>query len=573
MITVHRLLPLAAAGALACAGCQGDPPSEEPPTAPAAAERPPILVDATAEAGLDFLHECGARGDHWLPEALGSGGALFDRDGDGDLDLYLVQGGPMDDPSAGPTNRLFRNDGSGCFSDVTEGSGAAIGGYGMGCAAADFDRDGDTDLYVTRVGTNVLLRNDGDVFRDVTTTAGVGDPGFGASAAFLDYDRDGQLDLYVVNYVDWAPYREGACYSADGIRDYCNPVDYDGASTDRLFRGLGNGRFEDVSESAGIRAARGNGLGVVATDLDGDGWTDLYVANDQTPAFLWLNQRNGTFLEDAALRGCAFNADGLAIAGMGALAEDLDGDGDPDLLVTNICDQPHLALRNDGGFFQDATHEWGFAGWSVPYTGFGVCVFDQDHDGVPEAFVVNGGVNRRGDPFRPDNPFAEPDQFLRRGADRRYRDASQECGGTLDWYEMGRSTLVGDLDSDGDLDLVLTCNRGPARVLRNDNASPGAWTQIDLRPADGGREALNARVQIVAGGTTQWREVRPHSGYLGTSDVRIHAGLGDAARIERVVVTWPGGKRETWTDLPVSRFLRLKEGSSPAWDATERGTG
>ncbi len=550
------------------AGCGGEP--GPPGIAPGAG---PALVDVTAESGIHFRHDCGARGGWWLPEALGPGGALFDRDGDGDLDLYLVQGGPQDDLAAPtPTNRLFLNDGDGRFRDATEGSGADVGGYGMGCAAADYDRDGDVDLYVTRIGPNVLLRNDGDTFRDVTAETGVGDPGFGASAAFLDFDRDGQLDLYVVKYVDWAPHLEGACFGPDGRRDYCNPLEYEGPSVDRLYRGTGNGRFEDVTESAGIAAERGNGLGVICTDFDGDGWTDIYVANDQTPAFLWLNQGDGTFVEDAAIRGCGFSGDGLAIAGMGAVAGDLDADGDFDLVVTNICDQAHLALRNEDGFFLEATHDWGFAGWGVPYTGFGVALFDQDHDGTLEAFVANGGVNRRGDSFRADNPFAEPDQFLRRGADGRFFDAAAECGTTLDWYEMGRSVLVGDLDGDGDQDLVVTTNRGPVRVLRNDAPADRAWTQIDLRPADGGREALNARVEIKAGGMTRWSEVRPHSGYLGTNDVRIHAGFGEATSIERVTVTWPGGERETWTDLPVRVFLRLREGAAPAYE-TEPGDG
>jgi hypothetical protein len=522
------------------------------------------FTDVTDASGVEFTHDAGAHGDFLLPEGIGSGGALFDRDGDGDLDLYLVQGGPLAPDGADPVNRLYRNDGAFRFTDVTEGSGADLGGYGLGCAAADVDGDGDVDLYVTRLGPDVLLRNDGDVFTDATAASGLRNPGFGASAVFLDFDGDGALDLYVTNYVDWAPHLESACHDPRGIRDYCGPLDYDAPSTDRLFRGLGDGTFRDVSEASGIASHRGNGLGVIATDFDGDGRVDLYVANDQTPGFLWLNQGDGTFLEDAALRGCGFNADGLAIAGMGVAAEDLDDDGDWDLVVTNIHDHAHLALRNDAGFFVDATHDWGFGGWGVPHTGFGLALFDQDLDGTLDGFVANGAVSRLAEPYRPDHPFAEPDQFLRRGPDGAFADVTAEqAPDVLRRHEMSRGTLVGDVDDDGDLDLVVTANRGPARLLRNEADVSRAWVTLRILGVHGSA-ALNTRVRVTTDdGRARFREVRPQAGYLGTNDARVHFGLGGASSITEVEITWPDGGRETWGGLAPRRAYVVRRGQRP----------
>jgi hypothetical protein len=532
---------------LASVGC-GD--GEAPPESGDA-----VFADVTSESGIDFEHEAGARGGYWLPEGIGSGGAFLDHDGDGDPDLFLVQGGFPEVPNDDWRCRLYRNEGSGHFTDVSEAAGADMPGYGLGAAAADFDADGDVDLYVTRLGPNVLLRNDSGRFADVTRATGVGDPGFGTSAAFLDYDGDGQLDLFVVNYVDWSPEREGACFDPTGIRDYCSPMTYEAPTTDKLYRGRGDGTFEDVTEAAGIAGAAGNGLGVVVTDFDGDGRIDVYVANDQTPAFLWMNRGDGTFVEDATFRGCAFSADGMAIAGMGVVAEDLDDDGDPDLVVTNIRNQAHLGLRNDDGFFEDMSHAWGLADWSFPFTGFGIALFDQDHDGSLDGLIVNGAVNRWTEPYARDNPFAEPNHFLRRDRTGGFFEVSPPPA-VVSIPEMSRGLLTADVDADGDLDVVVTNNRGPARMWRNDNGSGFAWSILELGE-------LNARATFHAAERTWTRELRPHAGYLGTSEPIVHAGLGAATRIDSVVVAWPGGKEETWRDLPVNTRLRLEAGTAP----------
>lgn len=535
--------------------------ARNPPSGSGAA----LFTDVTRAAGVDFVHVVGPSRRFQLPEEMGSGGALFDFDNDGDMDLYLVQSGFLDREDPAHRNRLYRNDGNGRFTDVSHGSGADIGGYGMGCAAADFDNDGDVDLLVTRFGGCVLLRNDGGGrFEDMTDSSGLKVSGWPVSTAFVDFDRDGHLDMYIVRYIEWTPAIESPCYAPSGARDYCGPTSYRGPTSDLLYRNLGDGRFEDVSVTSGIASAKGNGLGVLVTDFDGDGWVDLYVANDQTPAFLWMNQRNGTFVERAVQVGAAYSNDGLAIAGMGVAAEDLDDDGDHDLLVSNIRHQSHLCLRNDGGQFHDVSQAWGFGSWSVPSTGFGLALFDQDHDGRLDGMVANGAVSIWGVPFREGHPYAEPNQFFRRDEAGRFHDATIEAGAAVAFADVSRALLTGDYDNDGDIDVVMTNNGGPVQLLRNENRSKHSWILLDLIPTGGGRNALNARVEVTAGGKTYRRECRPHSGYLGSNDPRVHVGLGAAKRIDRLLVAWPNGAKEEWLDLAVNRLTRVRQGTGRA---------
>lgn len=519
-----------------------------------------MFEDYTRASGLRFEHVSGASGECLLAEEMGSGGAIFDYDDDGDMDIFLVQSGHLGKPSPELTSRLFRNDGRAVFSDVTGASGMGLSGYGMGVAAADYDNDGDVDLYLTRVGPDALLQNRGDgTFVEVTAESGLGDAGFGSAAAFFDYDADGDLDLFVVRYVDWSAKQEHTCYDAAGVRDYCSPLTYNAPSADLLYRNKGDGTFEDVSASAGIAAKTGNGLGIVATDLTGDGLIDVFVANDLTPGFLWINRGDGTFFEEAGVRGCAFNGDGLAIAGMGTAADDFDGDGDFDLLVANIHKQAHLALRNDDGVFTDASHGWGMGGWSVPHTAFGLAVFDQDHDGLLDCFIGNGAVNRLQEPYDLANVFAEPNQFVRGTSGGRFENVTPTSGINTNKPGVTRGVLSGDLDNDGDIDLVVTNNNGGVQFLRNACGGAMSWIMLDLIPADGNRHALNAHVEIEAGGRVQVREVRPHTGYLGSNDPRIHVGLGQVDIVDEIRIRWPDGSSETRRDLSVRSIVTIRQ--------------
>ncbi len=530
----------------------------------------PIYDDIAADAGVEFVHQPGAIGEFWLPEVMGAGGAILDYDGDGDYDIYVVQGGEIVGDNDRFRNKLFANDGLGRFTDVSAASGADVPGYGMGAWAADYDNDGDVDLFITRLGPNVLLRNNGDgTFTDVSDVAGVADERWGTGAAFFDFDRDGFLDLFVTNYVDWKPHIEPACYMPTGQRDYCTP-ETAAASPGVLYHNLGDGRFEDVSAQAGISRTRGNGLGVLCSDFDGDGWVDVFVANDMTPGFFWHNKGDGTFEESGALRGCAYNGDGLAIAGMGVAAEDIDADGDFDLVVTNIGAQPHMCLDNEDGYFSDVSHSMGFGRWGVPYTGFGIALFDQNHDARLDGLVVNGAVNGRFTPQRAGNRYAQRNQFIRRDETGRFIDATEELGVPSDKFEISRGAYVVDIDNDGDLDMLVTNNRGPVQLLRNENQSGLSWVMLDLIPGNGNRHAINARVELEVGDRRILREVRPHESYLGTRDPRIHVGLADAQLIDRLTVRWSDGAVEEWVSLPVDRHLRLVQGHAPDFGTEEK---
>ncbi len=554
--TFASVLPVAVL--LACAEADGGAVGSTAVPAPA-----PVFVERASEAGLDFLHRNGAVGDYNYPELLVGGGALLDIDDDGLLDVYLVQSGPVPGaPEAAasavnrPGNRLYRNLGDGSFEDVTAAAGVGGSGYGAGATAADYDRDGLVDLYVTNVGPNRLYRNLGDsTLEDVTERAGVGDPAWSSSSVFFDYDGDLDLDLFVANYVVWSADRERPCLGPNGLRNYCNPAEYPPAP-DTLYRNDGGGRFTEVSEAAGLRSAAGPGLGVVAADLDGDDLVDLYVANDQAVNHLWLNQGDGTFREDALARGAALNELGQPEAGMGIAVADPDGDGDLDLFLTHLSGETNTFYRNDGGgFFQDVTAEARLGGVSQPYTGFGTSWFDYDGDGVLDLFVANGKVTP-GDTAAFD--YREPNQLLRGLRSGGYEDVSTRAGVGLELLEVSRGAAFGDLDNDGDVDILLVNNEGPARLFRNDVGNARSWLVVDL--CGGGvfdRAAIGARVTVEAAGRSWTREVRAGYSFAVGNDPRVHFGLGDAHQVDRMVVRWPDGTVTERTDVEVDRILRL----------------
>jgi hypothetical protein len=541
----------------------------------------PLFREVAAEVGLKFHHFTGATGEYFMPEIMGSGVALFDYDNDGDLDVYLVQGSTFDPaldpghskfpPPAGwkPGNRLFRNllseTGKLQFVDVTDHAGVGHVGYGMGVAVGDYDNDGFQDLYVTNFGHNVLYHNNGDgTFTDVTTKAGVDDPRWSTGAAWVDYDRDGRLDLFVANYLDFTVKGNRQCFASTGERDYCTPKMYQPAPA-RIFHNRGDGTFEDVTSSAGIGAAIGPGLGVVCADFNGDSWPDIYVANDGAPSHLWINQRNGTFKERGVLSGTAFNPDGLPQAGMGVTAADFDGDGDEDIFKTNLINEGSNLYVNDGrGNFHDASTELGLYLPTFPYTGFGTEWLDYDNDGRLDLFIANGAVNRieslRGTPY----PFGQPNLlFHNEGDGKKFRDVTSAAGPAFSLSEVSRGAAFGDIDNDGAIDIVVTNNNGPVRLLLNQTRAlnQNHWLLVRLHAKQGNLFGIGAKVEVRQRGRTLVRRVHTDSSYLSANDVRVHFGLGEDPNVESLIVHWPNGDREEWDKIAADRIVQIRQGT------------
>ena len=533
----------------------------------------PLFVDVASSTGLDFTHVTGASGHYFMPEVMGAGVALLDYDNDGDLDLFLVQGGPLgtSTPQANaPASRLFRNDlkvESGKrtlrFVDVTTRAGLALKAYGMGAATGDYDSDGDVDLFVTTFGPEYLYRNNGDgSFSDVTEASGTSDPLWSTSASFFDYDRDGDLDLYVANYLDFTLAGNKLCYDTVGARDYCSPRAYR-PLPDRLYRNDGNGRFANVTDAAGISKAVGAGLGVVAGDYNSDGWLDVYVANDATPNQLWINRRDGTCADEGLLSGAALNAAGNPEASMGIASGDFDGDADEDLFVTNIVGETFVLYAGDGrGNFEDVRTNLGLARPTAAFTGFGTEWFDYDNDGWLDLFVANGGVNiveaQRGQP----RPFRMTNQLFRSLAGKRFEETSAAAGPAFANPDIARGAAFGDIDNDGDTDIAVTTNGGPVRLLVNQAAAGHHWLQVRLEQSPGNRSALGAWVGLERDARpTLWRRVKTDGSYLSASDPRVHFGLGPSAAGGIIVVQWPDGARERFTTSAVDRLLTLKRGT------------
>jgi hypothetical protein len=526
-----------------------------------------VFVEAAAESGLVFEHDNGATGRFYLPEIMGSGVALFDYDNDGDLDVFLVQGKPIEGPPRHGGCRLFRNDtGSGDknralhFVDVTERAGVGLEAVGMGAAVGDVDNDGFSDLYVTTFGPNVLFHNNGDgTFSDITRAAGVADPRWSTSAAFLDYDRDGDLDLFVAAYVAFTTGSHKDCTDPVGDPDYCAPASYRPVPA-KLFRNDGQGRFDDVSDAAGITRAYGNGLGVSVGDYDGDGWLDLYVANDATPNQLWINTGRGTFEDRGMISGTALNAGGRPEGSMGIASGDADEDGDEDLFITNLIGESHAFYRNDGGGnFDDDRTAAGFAAATAPMTGFGADWFDYDNDGRLDLFVTNGSVNvlerQRGQP----RPFLQP-ALLFHSEGARWSDVSAAAGDAVTTPEVGRGAAFGDLDNDGRTDVVVTTNGGRPRVLLN-RTMGGHWLTVSLEAPGKAGLLAGARVGVDVGDRVLWRRARADGSYLSSSDPRVHVGLGTSIHVKRLIVEWTDGVRESFDGIEADQPVRLRRGT------------
>ena len=535
------------------------------------ADRPPLFREAAKEAGLAFEHFTGATGNFYLPEIMGSGVALLDCDLDGDLDVYLLQGAMLDegaDPAAarfppeGPLgNRLFENrivpDGKLAFVDATKGSGAGIEMYAMGVAVGDYDSDRDPDMYVTGIGPNYLLENNGDgTFR---AADGPQDTRWSTSATFADYDGDGDLDLFFANFVDFSTPNNKECFASTGERDYCVPTVFNPVP-DRLFRNDG-GRFTDVTARSGLDSAFGNGLGVIAADLDADGRRDLYVANDTTENQMWINTGEGRFEDRAMRRGAAVNADGQVEAGMGVAAADFDNDGDDDLLMTHNVQETNTLYLNDGkGLFRDSTNRLGLGNSSLPFTGFGLAWSDFDHDGRLDVFVANGAVavmeSLRGSGF----PFVQ-ENLLYLGTE----DGFEPLVGADAWSPVdagaSRGLATGDLDLDGDEDVVVTNCNGQARLYLNQSVA-GASFRVRLAASGGNPFGLGARVGLcLEGRHCRWRRIRRDGSYLSSSEPAVSFASPGSGQAGHVEVHWPSGVRESFAVPPAGRTATLEEGA------------
>jgi hypothetical protein len=533
--------------------------------------------EASEAWGLVFHHHHGGSGERYMVETVVGGVVLVDYDSDGDVDVFFVDGGALPGyRGETPRSLLFRNDGRAGdthgtprFVDVTGPSGLRVSGYGAGAVSGDDDGDGVPDLYVTQLGPDQLFRNQGDgTFADRTREAGLGNPDWGASATFFDADRDGDLDLYVVNYVDFTIATHKFCGDRiRGIQGYCQPAAYEGVR-DRLYVNRGGGTFVDGTEQAGLGGTDHAGLGVVAGDLDGDGWPDLYVANDADPNFLFLNRRSkpdAPHFEDVSLlSGTAYDDHGRPEGGMGVDLGDVDGDGALDIVVTNFEVESNALYRNVGsGLFVDGRHLAGIADASLPMLAFGVALADLDQDGDLDLAVANGHILDNAAELRPQSRFEQPNQVLENLGGGRFRELFGT--GFEKPVRASRGLAAGDLDGDGDLDLVVVSSNERADVYENVTEAPGRWLEVDLRSEGANRLGVGARVELVAGGgdpSPRVREVRTGSSYLSQHAITLHFGLAAAAR-GILKIRWPGGDLQRLEGLPVDRRIVGSRALSP----------
>jgi hypothetical protein len=526
---------------------------------------PGIFTDITKQSGLNFVHEPGVDGSYFMPESMGSGGAFFDYDQDGDLDIYLINGAWHGDSrkSEIPKSRLYRQEANHTFTDVTEKSGLDNTGYGMGIAVADIDNDGDLDVYITNYGPDALFQNNGNgTFTNITKQAGIANATWGTSAIFFDYDRDGFLDLYVANYLAYDP--AIVCMDRAGRPDYCGPKGFVGIP-DVLYHNNGDGTFTDVSGKSGISKIAYRGLGVVSFDFNSDSYPDIYVANDEEPKNFWINQGDGTFIDQALALGAAVNESGQPEAGMGVTFGDVDGDQDFDLFITHLREEKNTFYRNLGKEgFQDESWASGLAGVSVPFTGFGTGFFDYDNDGDLDLAVVNGRVTRgpllttRRPPQYWDD-YAEPNLLFENDGGGKFHDASKDAGSFTSTIENSRGLAFGDVDNDGDIDLLVNNEGGPARLYRNDSPKKGHWLLIRVIDPKLKRDAIGAEVRVTCQGKKLLRSVSPDYSYLNSNDPRVHFGLGSATSVDAITVRWPDGSEQSFPGMKADQLLTLQK--------------
>ena len=561
--------------------------------APATSADDALLVDVTEASGLHMQHWNGRTGALYFPEMTGQGAALFDADNDGDLDAYVMQGTYLQAGDRGKTlekapadealrDRFFRNegikDGVPRFVDATESSKLVADGYGMGVATGDVDGDGFVDLFVANVGPNQLWRNKGDgTFEDWTTKAGVaGKPkDWSIGATLADFDRDGFLDLVVIDYVRYDIEKNPKCFATSSRLDYCGPSSFP-PTPNHFFRNKGDGTFEDWSTRSGLAEASGASLGVLAEDLNGDGWLDLYIANDGQANRMWINQKNGRFQDEALLAGVALNREGQPEASMGVTVGDADADGDMDLFMTHLMGETNTLYVNQGGaFFEDRTIEMGLAGSSLAFTSFGTGFVDVDADSYLDLVALSGSVRiledqvRDGDPY----PLGQPNQLFLNRQGKGFVDAGKRAGPSFQLLEVSRGLALGDVDNDGDVDLLITNNHGTTRLLVVDGA-PKQWIGLSLR--QGKRDAAGALVELVLDGQgaprSIWRRAGTDGSYASASDPRVVTALPAGRKVTAARILWPDGRKETFTDLDAGRYHRVAQGTGTADKTTVDST-
>jgi hypothetical protein len=540
-------------------------------TPSARSSAPFSFAEVAAKAGLDHVTVYGGvRTNRYLLETTGCGAAVLDIDGDGWLDMFLVNGTTLEGFPKGkePISHLYRNRRDGTFEDVTSRAGVAHTGWGQGACSADYDNDGHDDLFVTAWGQNHLYRNRGDgTFDDVTTKAGLTNakPRWGAGCAFLDYDRDGRLDLLAANYIDFdlasAPVPESGLCRYKGVPVACGPPGLPGGKN-VLYRNKGDGTFEDVSVASGIVAAKGTyGLGVSTLDFDDDGWTDVYVANDSNPSTLYRNNRDGTFTDVAIMAGCAYSQDGKPQAGMGVAVGDYDRNGTMDIFKTNFAGDTSTLYANTGtGFCEDRTFPSGI-GRNTRWLGWGVAFADFDLDGWLDLFLVNGHVYPEVEQLKSEAGYKQRKVVYRSRGNGGFDDVTEAIGEPVTIPRAGRGAAFADLDNDGDVDVIVNNIHERVDLYRSSAPAGRNWLLLKLVGRKSNRSAIGARVRIVVGDVTQTQEVRGGGSYYAQNDLRLHFGLGAASTVDRVDVRWPNGLRESWHDVEVNRIVTLTEGS------------
>ena len=545
------------------AGEQAAAASPSPSPTPPRPSGPIEFTDVTSDAGIRFKHNSGAFGKKYLPETIGAGGAFLDYDNDGWQDVFLVNSMDWAETRKRSFSALYRNNKDGTFTDVTHQVGLGVQMYGIGVAVADYDNDGNDDIFVTCVGANHLFRNLGGKFADVTAKAGLAEPGFSSSAAWFDYDNDGKLDLFVGRYVEWSVETDLFCTLDGKNKSYCTPQTYKGQSS-QLYRNRGNGTFDNVTARAGLNDPAGKTLGVALLDYDADGWLDLFVANDTEPNKLYRNNRNGTFTDNAVIAGVAFSEAGTARAGMGVDAADYDGSGKQSVVIGNFTNESIALYHNDGsGLFTDEASTSGIGKVSAQSLTFACFFFDYNLDGLPDVFAANGHVSDDIAVVQPTVKYAQPPHLFQNKGRKKFEEVTSKVGRALNRAIVGRGAAYGDYDNDGDLDLLITTNNGAARLLRNDNANQNDVLRVKTVGARANRNGIGAKVVVkTSKGRTLYQMVRTGSSYCSQSELPLVFGLGkpEEGTTLTIEITWPGNQKDRIADVKPNQIVTIQEG-------------